>query len=83
MVEYPDPTASLASNARLVVREVLDTGELGAPLVIAGSGTNVHVRMVADKSRNLLWLVWMEYIGDHPEFLTGSSNIKLVSVKVS
>lgn len=80
--EYDDPHSPSTGMSRLYVREVLPDGRLGTPLVLAVSGTNVHPRMAADPSRKMLWVIWMEYLGEDETFTTGDSNIWLSGIKV-
>jgi hypothetical protein len=80
--EYPDPESEAYAESDLYVREVLSNGSVSLPLVIADSGTNLHPRMVSDPGRGMIWIIWMEYFGDHPALVTGESTIRLCGIEV-
>ena len=84
-VAYPEYTGSDGpryGKAVLYVREIMHDGRLGTPLTVADSGTNLHPRMVADRTRKMLWVTWMEYVGDQPELVTGESYLRLCGINV-
>jgi len=80
--EYVDPLGSSTAQTSLCVREILDGGRAGTSLAVATEGTNLHPRLVADERGKMLWVVWMEYVGDDETLITGQSYIRLAGVTV-
>jgi hypothetical protein len=80
--QFVDPAAPPYSDSRLLVREVKADGSMGVPLVVAGSGCNMHPRITPDQYRDCIWVIWTEYSGDDESLVTGESSVKLARITV-
>jgi len=52
----------------------------GDPLAIAESGTNILPRAAADEARDILWVIWMEYLGEDGKFMEGPSRLQMCGI---
>jgi len=78
--EYPDIDGPSYSQTKLYIREILQDGRAGQPLLLASSNANLHPTVEVDEKRGMVWTAWMEYLGDDEELIEGESRIRLAGV---